>query len=319
MILGPSNIVMTEAPMPELKDGEAMLRMLSVGICGSDIGNYHRGTMRYRLPGQCGHEFVGEVLDTTVPSMPRGQRFLVIPPQANAFAEFLAVGPQHCVVVPDTLDPEVAVLGQQFGTVLHALRRVGSLLDRVVTIVGAGPAGLSFLSMALNMGARNVYVFETREPRRAAAVRAGADAVYYPTQADELIDALGGGSEVVIDAAGGQGAIDLAYRLVRKQGTVLRFGLPKDATTLDHEIAIRKEVQALHAVGAQQEPNLACFRLVLRLLERGSVDPQRATSHILPLSSIPEALALASDPNRDALKVVISAGASVGTGAPPES
>jgi 2-desacetyl-2-hydroxyethyl bacteriochlorophyllide A dehydrogenase len=298
---------MTEAPVPELKDGEVMFRMLSVGICGSDVGNYHRGTARYRLPGQCGHEFVGEVIDTTVASISLRQRFLVVPPQANGFAEFLAVGPQHCVPVPDALDAEVAVLAQQFGTVLHALRRVGSLLDRVVTVIGAGPAGLSFLTMALNMGARLVHVFETREARRDAALRAGADAVHLPAQADDLIDQLGGGSEVVIDAAGGQGAIDLAYKLVRKQGTVLRFGLPKDATTLDHEVAIRKEVQALHAVGAQQEPNLACFRLALRLLERGTVDLKRTTSHTLSLANIPEALALASDPDRDALKVVISA------------
>jgi L-iditol 2-dehydrogenase len=298
---------MQEAPMPELKDGEALLRMLSVGICGSDVGNYHRGTARYRAPGQCGHEFVGEVVDTTTPGLPVGQRFLVIPPQANAFAEFLAAGPQHCIPVPESLSPELAVLGQQFGTVLHALRRVGSLLDRSVAIVGAGPAGLSFLAMALNMGARSVYVLESRQPRREAASRSGADRVFEPSRADEVIDLLGGGGEVVIDAAGGQSAIDLAYRLVRKQGTVLRFGLPRDATTLDHEVAIRKEIQALHAVGAQQEPNLACFRLALRLIERGAVDIGRSTSHTLPLAAVPDALALAADVNGDALKVVISA------------
>ena len=58
-------------------------------------------------------------------------------------------------------------------------------------------------------------------------------------------------------------------------------------------------------MGAQQEPNLACFRLAMRLIERGEVDPTKAVSHHLPLRAVPEALEMAGDPFGDALKIVI--------------
>ncbi|MBV8084991.1 MAG: zinc-binding dehydrogenase [Chloroflexi bacterium] len=308
LILGPHAIEMRDVPMPEPKNGEILLKMLNAGICGSDLGNYHRGTARDAVPqpGQCGHEFVGEVIDTSVPNVRTGQRLLVMPPRSNAFAEFLAVPPDCTIPVPDSLESPVALLAQQLGTVLHAMRFLPPLLDQTVAVVGAGPAGLSFAQMAIKMGARAVYSVENRPARREVALnKIGVDRAVASEGLSELLDLLGGGSDVAIDAAGGQSAIDTAYRLVKKGGHVLRFGLPHGATTFDHELAIRKEVNAHHAVGAQQEPNLACFRLAMRLIERGEVDPTKGVSHHMTLAQVPDALALADDPNGNAIKIVI--------------
>jgi len=309
LILGPREIEMRDVPMPEPKNGEILLKMLNAGICGSDLGNYHRGTTSRSgppQPGQCGHEFVGEVIDTSVPSVKTGQRLLVMPPLGNGFAEFLAVPPDCTIPVPDSIESPVALLAQQLGTILHALRHLGSLLDQTVAVVGAGPAGLSFAQMAIKMGARAVYSVESRPARRdVARNKIGVDRAFAPAEIPELLELLGGGADVVIDAAGGQSAIDTAYHLVRKNGHVLRFGLPHGATTFDHDLAIRKEVNAHHAVGAQQEPNLACFRLAMRLIERGELDPTVSVSHHMSLAQVPDALALAADPNANAVKIVI--------------
>lgn len=309
LILGPREIEMRDVPMPEPKNGEILLKMLSAGICGSDLGNYHRGSSSrggQPLPGQCGHEFVGEVIDTSVAHVKTGERLLVMPPLGNGFAEFLAVPPECTIPVPDSLESPVALLAQQLGTVLHAMRFLPPLLDQTVAVVGAGPAGLSFAQMAIKMGARAVYSVENRPARREVALKnIGVDRAVPAEELPALLDLLGGGADVAIDAAGGQSAIDTVYKLVRKGGHVLRFGLPHGAMTFDHELAIRKEVNAHHAVGAQQEPNLACFRLAMRLIERGEVDPTKGVSHHMALAQVPDALALAADPNGNAVKIVI--------------
>ncbi len=312
MLVGPKQVEMLEVPTPDIVDGQVLLQMQSAAICGSDIGNYRHGALaradRDILPGCTGHEFVGKVVRTRADRFTEGQRVLAMPPLGNGFAQYLAVPASCCIPVPDGLSADIAIQAQQLGTVIHALRPVGSLLDKSVAIVGMGPAGRHFLAMALNMGARSVVGFEHRERRLRTAQTAGADLVVNPLAPGALQEArsaLGNGPDVVIDAAGGQSGIDLSYQLARLQSVVLRFGLPHGATTLDHNAAIRKEVTTYHAVGAQAEPELACFRLAMRLVQGGQVDVARLVSHHLTLDRLPEGLELAADRQGDAIKVVI--------------
>jgi threonine dehydrogenase-like Zn-dependent dehydrogenase len=173
-----------------------------------------------------------------------------------------------------------------------------------------GPAGRHFLSMALNMGARQIIAFEHRAARRDAARLAGADIVVDPTEVETVNEVLGtldhGGPDVVIDAAGGQSGINQAYQIARYGTTVLRFGLPHGATTVDHFSILLKELTVYHAVAANlYEPNLECFRVAMRLIESDRVDVTNLISHRLPLNRLPEGLALAADSAGSAVKIVI--------------
>ena len=115
--------------------------------------------------------------------------------------------------------------------------------------------------------------------------------------------------DVVIDAAGGQSAIDLAYRLIRKFGIVLQFGLPHGAQTFDHEIAFRKQVSTHRSVYAQHEEHLACFSLALELLRRGTVKTDLLITETFPLPRLPEALKMATDPASGVAKLLIEVSA----------
>lgn len=321
---GPGDIGLSEIAEPAPQPGQLLVRMLAAGICGSDLATVRTGEVTFgvpTLPGSSGHEFVGEVVesragrsgaagfgaDQTSGYRP-GDRVLVLPPDENGFAEYLAVPPEACLPVPEGLAPDVAVLAQQVGTVVHALRSVGSLLDRTITVIGLGPAGLAFVALAAGMGARAIYGIEPRAARRAAALRLGADAVVDPAAdapATALVALTEGGTDLVIDAAGGQEPIDLAIEVARPYGAVLQFGLPDHATTFDHEGAFRRQLTTYRSVYAQEEPNLACFRLALKLLVRGSFPASDFVSHRLPLCDFTDAIRLAADPGGDALKVLL--------------
>lgn len=62
-INNPGEVVIKEIDMPVRKKGEALLKVLYGGICGSDLGSY-RGTFAYvQYPRIPGHEFSAEIAD----------------------------------------------------------------------------------------------------------------------------------------------------------------------------------------------------------------------------------------------------------------
>jgi L-iditol 2-dehydrogenase len=308
---GPGSILICEVPAPIAEEGDLLLRLASAGICGSDLTSVRTGRVTLgmpTLPGASGHELVGEVVDSRADGHRAGELVLALPPRDNGFAEYVAVPASACLPVPEGLAPDAAVLAQQLGTVVHSLRVTGSLLDRSIAIVGQGPAGLAFVALALAMGARRVIAVEPRAARRAAGLRLGADAVIDPATTDPaeaVVELTGGGADLVIDAAGGPDSIELATRAARPFGAVLQFGLPDHATRFDHELAFRRQLTTYRAVYAQEETDLACFRLALAMLARGSFPARGLVSHRLPLRELPEALRLAGDPAGDALKVLL--------------
>jgi L-iditol 2-dehydrogenase len=308
---GPGRIGLQEIPTPDPTPGEVLVRLSRIGICGSDLSSVAMGALTIGLPvrpGASGHECVGRVVASRAGTEWVGRRVLALPPWDNGFAEYLALPAAACLPLPDEVDDDLAVVAQQLGTVVHALRPIPSILDRRVVIVGQGPAGLAFLLMALGAGARQVITVERRPARRRASLSLGADASLPPSPevAPAVSDLTAGGADVVIDAAGGQEAIDLAPQLARPGGAILQFGLPAGASSFHHEVAFRRQLTTYRAVYAQEEPALACFRLALRLVARDS-RWRSLVSHHLPLAELPRAIALAGDEDGEALKVLLEA------------
>lgn len=309
-LYGPDQLRMRSVPRPQVADDGVLLRLVTAGICGSDIKSYHAGELLGgpTVIGAPGHEFVGEVVESRSDAFGVGDLVLALPPASNGFCEYLAVPARVCMQVPSGMSPDLAVRAQQLGTVIHALRPAGSLLDRRVAIIGQGSAGLEFLLMARGMGARIVATLEPRPVRREAAARFGADLVFDPHDPeaiDQVLRATDGGADLVIDAAGGQEPIRLAYALVREFGTVLQFGLPAGATLFDHEVAFRKQVTTLRAVHAQAETDQACFRLAMSFLRRKTLPLDGIVSHCLPFARLPEAIAMAAAADSGVLKVLV--------------
>ncbi len=50
-------------PIPDLKEGEALVKIEAAGVCGSDVHMWEGRDPRIRLPMIPGHEGVGEIVD----------------------------------------------------------------------------------------------------------------------------------------------------------------------------------------------------------------------------------------------------------------
>ncbi len=177
-----------KAPVPELTEGTALLRVHAAGICGSDIPRiFQNGT--YHFPTIPGHEFSGEVVDVRGTEEDRrwiGRRVGVFPliPCGNClpcwhrryemcqsysylgsredggFAEYVRVPLWNLIELPENVTYEQAAMLEPLAVALHAIRRAMGAepvaRDAAIVICGLGTIGMMTVVLLRGMGYRNV-------------------------------------------------------------------------------------------------------------------------------------------------------------------
>ena len=263
---GPWDMSVVDLPAPEPGAGEALLRVDTVGICGSDVHGF-TGESGRRAPGMVmGHEVSGTVArlgpgatapapGTRValyniiadhapspeegdPSFLNKQLIGVNLGKRGAMAEYVAVPAANLIPLADGVPSEIALLAEPLGVVLHGWHRLEArnVAPRRVAILGAGTIGMAGVLVARARGAQQIASLDTIAAKARRAARLGAIAV--PIAADATVEdtraavtaALGEPPDVVIDAVGSSGSFVSAVRMVAEGGTVLMIGnLAKEA------------------------------------------------------------------------------------------
>ena len=308
----PGRIDVIETPDPAPTHGTVLLRTEKVTICGSDLHFLNDSpTEAYPWkPGQSGHECVGVIEESAIPAFRRGSRVLVLPPEFDAFAEYLAVEPNYLIPLPEGLAPHHGILGQQLGTVVFCCRKLKNVLDKDVVVVGQGPAGLFFTMLLYRMGARQVIGLDLVDHRLAVARQVGAVHTVNVAQQDP-VEAVrehtqGRMADVVVEAVGKAETINLCADLVREGGEFALFGVPKkEILPIAMEKILRRNLTMLTSVFAQREPGLRSFRLALDLIAQGRLDVSPLISHRFPFADIRDAFTLAETKQDGAVKVLL--------------
>jgi L-iditol 2-dehydrogenase len=223
---------------PELAPGEALVRVLQVGICGSDLHLFRDGAIgeaRASLPFVLGHEAVGVVVEVRAPEYQSlvGQRvaiepavpclrcefclrgdlnlcpyhsFLGLPPTAGAMQEFIA-HPAHLLEpLPDTLSDAEGVLLEPLAIALHAVDLGKLRTGTSAAILGCGTLGLCVLMVLKQMGVHPIFCTDLLDHRLNLARELGADETVNAAQVDVVMEAQrftkGRGFDYVFECAG---------------------------------------------------------------------------------------------------------------------
>ena len=310
--IAPGQVELVDIPVPVPTPNQVLMRLTQLAICGSDVhALYGSPFSAYPFPpGMTGHECVGIVEESAFPVVKAGASMLVIPPLSNAMSEYIAVEPQSLIPVPAGLDAELGVLGQQLGTVIYCCKKIASVLDKSVVIIGQGPAGLLFTMMLAQMGAKQVIGLDVVDHRLTMARRFGARHTFNVEKVDsiEAIQELTDGAmaDLVVEAVGKTETINLAVDLVRSQGELALFGIPKDAIfPFTYEKFFRKQLRTYSSAYTQLEPDFRSFRLALDLIVQGRVDVAPLVTHRMPVSEIQAAFHLAETKVGGAVKVLV--------------
>ncbi len=310
----PGQAALVTVPDPVPGPGDVLLRPLLVAICGSDLHFLHDSPAAAypAKPGFSGHECVAEVVEPSVSTgLATGTRVLALAPDYDAFAEYVVAKPQTVIPVPEAVATEKALMAQQLGTVLFCCRKLPSVVDRNVVVVGQGPAGLLFTMILSSMGAATVTGLDIVDHRLTLSRSLGATCVVHCGRTDPIAavrtHTAGTMADLVVEAVGKAETINLCADLVRGGGDVAIFGVPKrERVPMKLEHFMRQNARLITSVFAQREPGLRSFRLALALISSGRVDPTPLISHRLPLAEAARGFVLAATKEEEAVKVLLT-------------
>ena len=182
-LTAPRQWELIETDKPEPVDGQILVRMERVAVCGSDQPPYcgvHEG---YPQPiGMTGHEGLGIVEACPSGRYQEGERVLLWGFDRGLFQEYvLADDKGGCIRLPTDLPEEKVLMSQLLGTVIHSFYKLGNIIDQDVLVIGQGPVGLLFNAVLRNLGARRIIALDKLDYRLEVGRRMGA-----PRRLDEL-------------------------------------------------------------------------------------------------------------------------------------
>lgn len=320
-----------EVPVPELAADQVLVRIASVGVCGSDVHYFQHGRIGdfvLNSPMILGHEAAGTIVavGSGVPADRVGQRvaiepqracrvceqckhgrynlcpyieFYATPPIDGAFAQYQAIQADYAFPIPDSMSMEAAALCEPLSVGIWSNQKARTGPGSRILVAGAGPVGVIITQVARAFGAGEVIVSDVSAGRRQAALRYGAGRVIDPVTED--VAALGLEVDAFIDASGAESAVRSGVMAVKPAGRIVLVGMGADDVTLP---VSRIQNRELVLTGVFRYANT--WPLAIDLASSGRVDLDSMVTGLYGLDDVEEALTASTDPRT--LKAVVRPG-----------
>ena len=256
----PNEMQILDRPYPSLEANEVVLKIESVGICGSDMHAFHGHDPR-RKPGLVlGHEFAGTVEETSSSLFSKGQkvtgnplitcghceyclqgrnnlcanRTMVGMTRPGAFAEYMSIPASSLIAIPSGLSVDAAALTEPAATAVHAINLSMRALQRPiqecrVLVLGGGAIGMLSALLLKHYGVGDLTVAEVNPLRRQALEKHAACKTINPIDEQPSEN----GYEFVMDCVGAAVTRNTALAAVKPGGVVMHVGLQDWASEID--------------------------------------------------------------------------------------
>jgi threonine dehydrogenase-like Zn-dependent dehydrogenase len=294
-------------PKPEPTAGETLVRVLTAGVCETDL-QLVRGYMGFT--GVLGHEFVGvaesgplagrrvvgeincscgqcRLCRRGLPTHCANRTVLGILRHDGAFADYISVPPQNLHAVPDSLPTDIAVFTEPVAAAFQVLVQVHVRRGDRIIVLGDGRLG-NLCAQVLARAADDLLVIGKHSAKLALLQELGIETVLL---ADAPHDR---GADIVVDCTGSDTGLPTALQLVRPRGTIVLKTTVAGTQTLAWAPFVIDEITL---VGSRCGP----FDRALHALARGEVQVSRLIEERLPLERGVEAMELA----KQRLKVLL--------------
>ena len=314
----------------ETSGDRCLIRVVSMGICGSDIAAYKGTSPLVTYPRVLGHEVAGEVV--SIPGNPQGiqagDRVIVEPYRYCGHCYPCRLGRTNCCEdlnvigvhedggmreyyahdvhlvhrVPETIPWEHVPMVEPLSIAIHGIHRLDVQEDEYVAITGAGPIGLLAAQFALHLGARPIVIDPVRE-RLDLAQNIGVQHVFDPINDDlqQNIPKVTGGRmvEAFLEASGASAAVRSSLDLIHYAGRIAFLGWPKEEISLPTFLITKKELDVRGSRNSVQE-----FPLAISLIADKAVDVEAVITNIINFDQIPEYVAAIAKCPGDFMKVI---------------
>jgi L-iditol 2-dehydrogenase len=332
--------IMDADPPSRTGDGDVLVRMKTVGVCGSDIHYFvsgRIGTQVVEFPFALGHECAGIVerignkvrrvkpgdrvaIDPAIPCHACDQclagrrhtcrrlRFLGCPGQAEGcLSEWILMPEKNLYPIPDSISFDEAALAEPLSIGMYAVRLSGVRPGQSIGVLGFGPIGMSVLLTARAVGIARTYVTEKLDPRMSIAEASGAVLALNPDREDvagRIAEAEPLLLDCVFECCGRQEALDQAVDLLKPGGSLMVIGIPEtDRVAFTADKMRRKEIRILNV---RRQSN--SLQPTLDLLARGALRTDRMVTHRFGLAQSQAAFDLVSAYSDGVMKAMIDVG-----------
>jgi L-iditol 2-dehydrogenase len=334
----PLHMTMETRDRPTPARGEVLIRVKSVGVCGSDVHYYTHGRIGpfvVENPIVLGHEMAGIVegvgpgvserrigdLVAVEPGVPdrtcefcragrynlcANIKFMATPPVDGAFVDYVAVPEDFTFKLPEHVSLDEGALMEPLSVGVYAVHRSGLKAGQSVAILGAGPIGLVTLQVARAAGAGSITVFDMDQRRLGIAKKLGATTILNPQDGspEEQFRELtaGRGAEIVFDAAGSPKSAALAVHLAKRGGRVVMIGFAlEDNFPYPLVTAMAKETDI---VTVFRYANV--YQSSVNLVSAGRIDLKSLITHHFPLEEAERALQLSDRREDGVVKAIVA-------------
>lgn len=321
----PNEIEIKDFDMPEPAFGEVRVKLVKVGICGSDV-HLFLGHRLLDTPTVIGHEGLGYIdkIGEGVLGRVVGERVIIEPNipcrkcrqcqsgrgnicinkrvigvnEAGCFAEYICLPEEFCWYIPDSISDDDAVTVEPMAVAYHSLFSSKAIPGDHIAILGLGAIGLLLAHLALKLGYK-VFVSELNAEKLKLAVTKGAIAVVstgtLEQQTIELAKIwLENDISAIFECAGSSFTATLATGAAPRGSEIVLVGLSeKEASFTPLKIA-REEICIVPSIVYDHPFD---FKRVIQLIEAKVINPGFIISKNTSLDKIQQALELAAEGN----------------------
>ncbi len=272
--------------------GEVLARVLTVGICGTDLHAFEGTQPFFSYPRVLGHELAVEVLalGDGISGLKPGDRCAVNPymtcgecaaclrGRTNCCAKMRVIGvhadggmrdrillPARQLYVCERLKPVQIPLVETLGVGIHAVGRSGAVAGDRAIVAGAGPIGLSVVEFLRFAGVSDIGIIEKMPERLDFAARHYGLKRNFPSHEEARQETP---SMLVFDCTGDRGSMESSIQLVEQGGKLIFVGLINDHVSLFDPDLHRREATIL----ASRNSTPAEHHTVLEAMESGRID-----------------------------------------------
>ena len=295
----PGEIVFREIERAVPWAGQISVRMMRLGICGSDIHVYHGTHPFTSYPVTQGHEVSG-IIDAIGPGVEMfrvGQKVTIQPQvvcgkchpcrhgkynlceelkvmgfQTTGMAsEFFVVDAEKVLALPEEMSFDEGAMLEPLAVAVHAVRRFGEIEGADVAILGAGPIGNLVAQAAKGLGARRVLITDVSDYRLELVKQCGADVAVNTRNKDfgeALVETFGPDkADVIYDCAANDITMGQAIKYARKGSTIILVGVYAGMAKVDLAVLNDHELDLNTTMMYRQED----FEGAIQLVKEGKI------------------------------------------------
>jgi 2-desacetyl-2-hydroxyethyl bacteriochlorophyllide A dehydrogenase len=294
----PGQFSTADIPEPQATDGEAIVRISRVGMCGTDLHAYRGRQPFFTYPRILGHELCAEIVEiNNNPQELRAGMVCAVAPylycgeclacrngKTNCCVKLQLLGvhvdgglreyfsvPLHAMHYSPTLTREQLALVEPLSIGGHAVARAQLKTDETILVIGTGPIGLAVIAHAKTMNVKIIAMDVSEDRLRFAREQFGIEATI--KAGDDVLEQLADltNSEmpsVVFDATGNVASMNEAFNYPANGGRLILVGLHLEFVTFRDQDFHRREL----AVMSSRNATTADFQRTIALMEAGQIN-----------------------------------------------